>query len=182
MKELVRCDETTVEALKARLKQAATIAEFQRIQCVLMRTALKCTASEIAQVLGWAVATVHITHSRWAREGEAFFELKGKGGRNNCNLTEDEEAEVLAPFIERATAGGVLKVAEIHQAYEARVGKAVPNSTIYRLLERHNWRKVVPRPRHPKADVAARGAFKKSSTVSSVRKSVAKPRAGAACG
>ena len=62
------------------------------------------------------------------------------------------------------------------------MGKAVPNSTIYRMLERHDWRKVVPRPRHPKADVAARGAFKKSSAGSSVRKSVAKPRADAACG
>jgi len=182
MKELVSCDEATVEALKARLKQAATIAEFQRVQCVLMRATLDCTASEIAQVLGWAVATVHITHSRWAREGEAFFDLKGKGGRNNCNLTAAEEAEVLAPFIERATAGGVLKVAEIQQAYEARVGKAVPNSTIYRLLERHDWRKVVPRPRHPKADVAARGAFKKSSAGSSAAKSAVKPRASAACG
>ena len=179
MKELVSCDETTVEALKARLKQATTIAEFQRVQCVLMRAALGCSASEIAQVLGWAVATVHITHSRWAKEGDAFFELKGKGGRNNCNLTEAEEAQVLAPFIEQATAGGVLKVAEIQAAYEARVGKEVPNSTIYRVLGRHDWRKVVPRPRHPKADVAAQGAFKKSSAGSSVGKSVAKPRASA---
>ena len=182
MKELVSCDEATVEALKARLKQATTIAEFQRVQCVLMRAALGCSASEIAQVLGWAVATVHITHSRWANEGQAVFDLKGKGGRNNSNLTEAKEAEVLAPFMEQAASGGVLKVAEIQTAYEARVGKAVPNSTIYRLLERHDWRKVVPRPRHPKADVAARGAFKKSSAGSSVRKSVVKPRADAACG
>jgi transposase len=35
-------------------------------------------------------------------------------------------------------------------------------STIYRLLERHGWRKVMPRPRHPKADVAAQAAFKKT--------------------
>ena len=182
MKDLVSCDETTVEALKVRLKQARTIAEFQRIQCVLMRATLDCTAGEIAQVLGWAVATVHITHSRWAREGEALFKLKGKGGRYNENLTEAEEAEVLAPFIERATTGGVLKVAEIQAAYEAQAGKAVPNSTIYRLLKRHGWRKVMPRPRHPKADVAARGVFKKSSAGSSVRKSVAKAMQGAASG
>ena len=182
MKELVSCDEATVEALKARLKQAATIAEFQRVQCVLMRATPDCTASEIAQVLGWAVATVHITHSRWAREGEALFKLKGKGGRYNENLTEVEEAEVLAPFIERATTGGVLKVAEIQAAYEAQAGKAVPNSTIYRLLKRHGWRKVAPRPRHPGADVAAQGAFKKSSAGSCAGKSVAKPRASAACG
>jgi transposase len=182
MKELVACDETTIDALRTRLKQARTIAEFQRIQCVLLRAALGCSAGEIAQVLGWARATVHITHSRWAKEGDAFFDLKGKGGRHNCNLTEQEEAEVLAPFMAQATAGGVLKVAEIQQAYEARLGKAVPNSTIYRMLARHHWRKVVPRPRHPKADVAARGAFKKSSAGSCVGKSVAKPLANAVSG
>ena len=130
MKDLVSCDEATIEALKARLKQATTIAEFQRVQCVLMRATLDCTAGDIAQALGWAALTVHITHSRWSRQGQALFDLKGKGGRKHCNLTEAEEAEVLAPFVERATAGGVLKVADIHAAYEARVGKAVPNSTV----------------------------------------------------
>jgi transposase len=174
MKELVASDAATVEALKVRLKQAKTIAEFQRIQCVLMRATLDCSASEIAQVLGWATATVHITHSRWAREGEAIFELKGKGGRRSQNLTEQEEAEVLAPFVEQATAGNVLKAADIQAAYEARVGRVVPNSTIYRLLKRHGWRKLTPRPRHPKADVTAPGAFKKGSAGSSVAKSVAK--------
>ena len=93
MRELVASDAVTVEALAARLKQAKSIAEFQRIQCVLMRAALDCSASEIAQVLGWATATVHITHSRWAKEGESFFELKGKGGRRSQNLTEQEQSE-----------------------------------------------------------------------------------------
>ncbi len=164
----------TVEALTARLKQAQTIAEFQRIQCVLMRAVLGCTASEIAQVLGWATVTVHITHSRWAKEGERLFDLKGKGGRRCQNLTEEQEAEVLAPFVGQAAVGNVLKVAEIQTAYESRIGKTVPNSTIYRMLGRHGWRKVTPRPRHPKADVTARGAFKKASAGSSAEKSVAK--------
>jgi transposase len=174
MKELVASDAATVEALKTRLKQARTIAEFQRIQCVLMRATTDCSASQIAQVLGWATATVHITHSRWAREGEALFELKGKGGRRSHNLTEAEEVEVLAPFVEQATAGNVLKATDIQAAYEARVGRAVPNSTIYRLLKRHGWRKLTPRPRHPKADITARGAFKKTSALSSAAKSIAK--------
>ena len=182
MKELVACDTATVEALKARLKQAKTIAEFQRVQCVLMRATLDCTASDIAQVLGWATATVHITHSRWAKEGDSLFELKGKGGRRSQNLTDEQEAEVLAPFLGQATAGNVLKVADIQAAYEARVGRAVPNSTIYRVLKRHGWRKVAPRPRHPKADVTARGAFKKSSAGSSAGKSAAKPLASAVSG
>jgi transposase len=144
-----------------------------------MRATTDCSASQIAQVLGWATATVHITHSRWAREGEALFELKGKGGRRSHNLTEAEEAEVLAPFVEQATAGNVLKAADIQAAYEARVGRAVPNSTIYRLLKRHGWRKVAPRPRHPKANVTARGAFKKACAGSSAGKSAVKPPASA---
>ena len=89
---------------------------------------------------------------------------------------------MLESFIEQASAGGVLKVTEVQQAYEARVGKAVPDSTVYRVLERHGWRKLTPRPRHPKADVAARGAFKKSSAVSCAVKSAAKPPASAKCG
>lgn len=173
MKGLIDCDEARLEVLKARLGQAKTIAEFQRVQCVLLRVALGCSAAEIAQVLGWAVATVHITHSRWAKEGDGFFELKGKGGRRHQHLSEDEEARVLAPFTQQATTGGVPTVADIRTAYEARVGKAVAESTVRRLLKRHGWRKLVPRPRHPKADVAARGAFKKSSAASSVGKSAA---------
>lgn len=49
------------------------------------------------------------------------------------------------------------------QAYREHSGKDVARSTIYRLLERHGWRKVVPRPRHPKADQAAQSAFKKTA-------------------
>jgi len=55
----------------------------------------------------------------------------------------------------------MLKVAEIQRAYEQRVGKPVAPSTIYRLLERHGWRKVVPWPRHPKTNRAGQAAFKK---------------------
>ena len=61
MKELFSCHEATVEALKAGLKRAATIAEFQRLQCVLMRAALNCTAGEIAQVLSSSRARADAT-------------------------------------------------------------------------------------------------------------------------
>ena len=182
MKNLIASDEATMEALTARLKQAKTIAEFQRVQCVLMRVALGSSAAEIGQVLGWATATVHVMHSRWAKEGDSLFDLKGKGGRKHQNLTEAQESELLAAFIEPADTGGLLKVAEVRQAYEDQVGKAVAHSTVYRMLKRHGWRKVAPRPRHPRADVAAQGAFKKNSAGSCAGKSVAKPRASAACG
>ena len=102
-------------------------------------------------------------HSRWAREGEAIFDLRLRGGRHHQHLTLEQEAQLLAPFAASAQAGGILSVAEIQQAYQERTGKAVARSTVYRLLQRHGWRKVVPRSRHPKADVTVQGAFKKTA-------------------
>jgi len=163
MKSLIVGDKATVARLAERLKQAASYSEYQRIQCVLIRVTLGSSAAQIAQLLGWATATVHVMHSRWAKEGEAIFDVRGRGGRHHQHLTAQQEQELLAPFAEHAQSGGMLTVAEIQQAYQERTGKAVARSTVYRLLERHGWRKIVPRPRHPKADVAAQAAFKKTA-------------------
>jgi len=163
MKSLIVGDKATVARLAQRLKQADSQVEYRRIQCVLIRATLGSTASQIAQLLGWSTATVHVLHSRWGKEGDAVFDVQGRGGRRHQHLSPDQEAALLAPFVERADAGGMLTVAEIARAYQKRSGKTVAPSTIYRLLERHGWRKVVPRPRHPKADVAARAAFKKTA-------------------
>ena len=163
MKTLIAGDKRTVARLAERLKQAASHAEYQRIQCVLIRATLGSSAAQIAELLGWSTATVHVLHSRWSKEGDAIFDLRGRGGRHNQHLSPEQEHQLLAPFVERAEAGGMLTVAEIQQAYQEQLGKEVAPSTIYRLLDRHGWRKVVPRPRHPKADVAAQAAFKKTA-------------------
>ena len=163
MKSLIVGDKPTVQRLAERLKRAHSHSEYQRIQCVLIRATLGSSATEIAQLLGWSVATVHVMHSRWAKEGEAMFEVHGRGGRHHQHLTAEQEQLLLAPFAQRAQAGGMLTVAEIQRAYQEQTGKEVARSTIYRLLQRHGWRKVVPRPRHPKADVAAQGALKKTA-------------------
>ena len=163
MKGLIVGDKATVGRLAERLKRAGSHSEYQRIQCVLIRATLGSSAPQIAQLLGWSTATVHVLHSRWAREGDAVFDLRGRGGRRHQYLSVEREQELLAPFVERARAGGMLSVNEIRQAYEDCTGVKVAPSTVYRLLDRHGWRKVMPRPRHPKADVAAQAAFKQTS-------------------
>ena len=163
MKNLIVGDKPTLQGLAERLKRAHSRTEYQRIQCVLIRATLGSTAGEIAQLLGWSVATVHVMHSRYAKEGEAIFDVRGRGGRHHEYLKTAQEQALLAPFAQRAEAGGMLTVAEIQQAYRQHTGRDVARSTIYRLLERHGWRKVAPRPRHPKADPAAQAAFKKAA-------------------
>jgi transposase len=163
MRNLIVGDRATVRRLADRLKQADSHTQYQRIQCVLIRATLGSSAAQIAQLLGWSTATVHVMHSRWAKEGESIFDVKRRGGRRHQHLTPEQEKELLAPFVQRAEAGGMLGVTEIVQAYRERCGQEVARSTVYRLLQRHGWRKVMPRPRHPKADVAAQAAFKKTA-------------------
>ena len=163
MKDLISGDKATIARLADRLKRANSHSEYQRIQCVLIRATLGSTAAQIAQLLGWSTATVHVIHSRWAKQGDDVFDLRGRGGRRHQHLSAEQEVQVLAAFVVRAEAGAMLKVADIQRAYEHEIGKTVAPSTIYRLLDRHGWRKVVPRPRHPKGDVAAQAAFKKTS-------------------
>ncbi len=147
MKKLIAGDPPAIARLADRLKQASSPLEFQRIQCVLIRLTLGSSAPEIARLLGWSTATVHVVHSRWARDGDAVFDLRERGGRHHQHLSEIEERELLAPFLALAAAGGTLKVTEIREAFQARVGKVVAPSTIYRLLERHGWDKGAQRTR-----------------------------------
>lgn len=48
------------------------------------------------------------------------------------------------------------------QAFEAWIGKRVPKSTMYRLLDRHHWRKIISLPRHPKANQVEQERLKKT--------------------
>ena len=121
------------------------------------------SASEIAQLLGWSAAALRVMHSRWAKEGEAIFDVRSRRGRHHQHLTPQQEQKLLASFVKQAQAGGMLTVAEVQQAYRQRAGKEVACSTIYRLLGWHGWLKVVPCPQHPKADVGAQAAFKKTA-------------------
>lgn len=144
--------------LAARLKQASGQSAYHRFQCVLIRATLGSPAAEIAQLPGLPTATVHMLHSRFTKEGNAIVDLCGQGGRCHQHLC--VEQDLLAPFVERDLAGAILTVAKIQQACQDQVGKTVARSTIYRLLDRHCWRKVEPRPRHPKADGAAQSTCK----------------------
>src|SRR3954466_7802413 len=155
--------EGTAERLAALLKEAKDKTEYQRIQCVWLRAALGLRATQIATALGWQVGSVRSVHSDYLRHGEAVLRSKPSGGRHRQNLTIEQEKELLLPVLHQAETGGVLVVAPVQAAYEAAVGRSVHHSVVYRALPRQGWRKIVPRPRHPKGDEAAREAFQKSS-------------------
>ena len=116
-------------------------------------------ASEIARHTGVSVATVSRVIASYNRVGEASVQTPGSGGRRHAYLTLSQEQDFLAPFVARATRGEIATAGQIQQAFEAEVKHPVHFTTIYRLLARHGWRKLVPRPSHPKANREEQAAF-----------------------
>ena len=57
----------------------------------------------------------------------------------------------------------MLNIHDLKAAYEKAIGHPTSDSTVYNLLHRHGWRKLMPRPFHPKRDFAAQNAFKKTA-------------------
>jgi transposase len=117
-------------------------------------------AEEIAKHCGVSKARVHQVISLYNRCGVSAVETPGKGGRRDIYLSLEEEQHFLAPFFARAQTGEIAPAAEIQRAFEVQVGHEVDDSTIYRLLARHGWRKLMPRPTHPKASKEAQEPLK----------------------
>jgi transposase len=102
---------------------------------------------------------VHHTVSAYNRLGPASITEDGRGGRQRAYLTVDEERAFLEPVRAKAEAGELVTTRTIQQAFEERVGQEVHSGTIYGLLHRHGWHKIMPRPQHPQTDRQAQAAW-----------------------
>jgi hypothetical protein len=105
---------------------------------------------------------------------------KGKsvrGGRHRESFTLEREAELLKPFLESASIGGILVVSQIKPQLEAALGREMALSTVYKLLHRHNWRKLAPDKRHPQSNPVAKEEWEKNSPKRSPKSAKAGPKA-----
>ena len=98
--------------------------------------------------------------STYNRQGVEEIETPGRGGRRHEYLSVEEEKEFLAPFFAHAESGEIATALQVKLAFEARVGHEVEESTIYRLLDRHGWRKLMPRPSTQREAKKSRNSLK----------------------
>jgi len=138
--------------------------EFQRFLCVWLRIEQGLSTKEIARVLNWNVNTVRITQRDFIARGTKALVDERRGGRRRQLMTIEDEKSFLAAFQDAASSAAMLVVSEIKAALEKQLGRTVHKTTVYRLLRRHGWRKVAPRPKHPKQNEEAVDAFKKGAS------------------
>lgn len=102
---------------------------------------------------------MHQVISDYNRLGVEGIETPGSGGRRHSYLSAEEEENLLDELKPKAKRGEITTRVQVKQVFEQKVGHKVHQTTIYRLLERHQWRRLKPRPRHPKADSEQQAAF-----------------------
>lgn len=151
-----------LETVKHKLKTANKHWERQKWLVVYNVMVDPRPAKDIAKHAGVSKGFVRQVIQQYNRQGETALSTPGKGGRRNCYLSWSEEKQLIDSFKEKAVKGHIATAKEIQLAYEKKVGFAVHKTTIYRLLERHQWRKIVPRPAHPQEDSQVKEAFKKT--------------------
>ena len=119
------------------------------------------TQPAIAAAMGVSLSTVNRAHMAYGQGGLKALMPKPNGGRKHENMTLAEEKTLLARFAKAAGAGEMPNIHDLKAAYEKAIAHATSDSTVYNLLHRHGWRKLMPRPFHPKRDLAAQNVFLK---------------------
>lgn len=122
--------------------------QIERRLRVLALRAAGNTLQEVSEKTGFRRSHVSSLIKQYFEKGITAISQKHYGG-NHRNMSVEEEAELLEAYRQQADEGHILNVRELAAAYEAKVGHPVGNSQIYRVLHRHNWRKVMPRSKHP---------------------------------
>jgi len=149
------------------VQKIKTTVGFWRVQkWLIVYNALNYSRSskEIAEHLAVSKSLVNKTISEYNRYGQSSIETVGKGGRRHSYLTVEEEQKFLEKFTTEAEKGSIATANEIKEAYEKLIGKQVHKTTIYRMLKRNGWRKIMPLPHHPQKDEKSQKDFKKIST------------------
>ncbi len=148
--------------LAAWVQDAEDRARYQRRLAIWLAHGGRFHAREIAEMLLVSKQAVWLWISEYNAQGPAGLRRSGRGGRRWSYLQLAKERSFLKTLEARALKGEVLTVKQLLPELRKLAGRPVSLGFAYDLLRRHSWRKISPRPRHPKSDPAAQAEFKKN--------------------
>jgi len=158
----IKLPKNTADKIEKLLPSIKDLNEYKRLQCIYFRAKYDYNAKTISALTGYTEQTVRDLHSLFIKGGFKALKIKDKGGRYNSLFSIKEEKELIDKFEKEGKKGGIIEVSKIHKVIEEKSNKKVAKSTTYRILDRHNWRKITPRPYHPKSNPEKQEQFKKT--------------------
>jgi len=159
----------TVQELDQRLKTMTAYGQIRRWLVIRHALVDPAPAHAIARRLGLAVFTVRDLIEAYNRHGPVALDTPGYGQRQRAYLSLADERAFLEQFVEQSRAGQLVTIQQIKNALEHKLEHRVSHSMISRMLQRHQWRKLIPRPQHPPSSKAEQDVFKKTLDMKSNR-------------
>ena len=152
----------TSDQLLAWVKESPDKVAYQHRLAIWLTHLGKFSARRVGELLGVSTQAVWKWVGEYNAIGPQGLERKGRGGRRWSFLTLEQEQEFLAQYLAQAKGGDLLTAKQLHPALSKYVGQTVSIDYVYRLLHRHPWRKLTPRPYHTQHDTARAAEFKKN--------------------
>lgn len=145
-----------LEAAVTQAANAKTISELRMAQALLMPLKFGLSLDDTSVALGLSKSWTLRLRQRFGRIQSGQEQPKTRQGlRNRARMTLEEEAALLAPYLDLARQGGVIIVPPLKARLEESLGRSMALSTVYGMLHRHGWRKLAPDKRHPESDPVA---------------------------
>ena len=152
------------EAAVTQAANAKTISELRMAQALLMPLKFGLSLDDTSVALGLSKSWTLRLRQRFGHIQSGQEQPKTRQGlRNRARMTLEEEAALLAPYLDLARQGGVIIVPPLKAKLEESLGRSMALSTVYGMLHRHGWRKLAPDKRHPESDPVAQEEWKKNS-------------------
>jgi transposase len=163
------------EEMSVWVREAQSREAYQK-RLAIWLTHLCHSALEIADLLQVSKQAVWLWVGQYNKNGPEGLSRRGRGGRRWSFLSWEDEEALLRSWEGRAISGEVLSAPQLLPEVRNVVGKNVSLDYVYKLLHRHRWRKLGPRPRHVKVDKNAQAEFKKNSPTLSEKRRLRRPK------
>lgn len=144
-------------------REATTPDELRRRLSIWLTHIGRYHAHRVAELLGVSVISVWRWLSQYNRLGPEGLHRQGRGGRRWSFLSLSREEKLLQSLVERAATGQLLSAKQLLPEVCKVCDRKVSLAYVYRLLRRHQWRKLAARPHHVKVNPAHQQEFKKNS-------------------
>jgi len=152
--------ESDLNKIESLLTQTKDVLFHKRLTCLYMRGKHQSSIDDIIKATGLYVGTVRKIWTKYFKYGLDAINPKPRGGKRYSLLSHQEETYLLSQFTYDAKLGRIVEVSDFHKALCEKTGKKVALSTAYNMVHRHGWRKITPRPSHPKKNSTAEKYFK----------------------
>ena len=154
-----------IQAARKLLKSARTADDLRLAQSVLLPLELGLSIEQTAIAIGRSSGATCTMRTRFGKVacGVVAAPRSKRQLRNRANTNLERERQILDEVLAHAARGGVIVIPRIKPAIEAKLGKTLALSSVYRMLARQGWRKLAPDTQHPQGDPQSREDWKKNS-------------------